>query len=68
MGTMLPSVPFAAHANLETCLAYHEPERWPAHVIAAARAGAFASDCSPAEWSQRLDALDRAILSVAKQG
>lgn len=46
--------------NLEVCLAYHG-DKWPAPVVAAARAGAFPNDAMPDEWAARLEALEEAI-------
>jgi hypothetical protein len=41
------------------------PHRWPPSVVAAARVGAFVSDCPAPEWVRRLDRLERAIKSAA---
>lgn len=46
--------------HLEVCLAYHG-DKWPAPVVAAARAGAYPGDVMPDEWAERLDALADAI-------
>lgn len=47
--------------NLRACVAYHGADRWPAWVVAAAKAGAFPNDCSPAEWAKRLDSLQKKL-------
>lgn len=47
--------------NLRACVAYHGTERWPAWVVAAAKAGAFSDDVSPAEWEKRLDKLQKKL-------
>lgn len=54
--------------NLEVCLAYHA-DKWPAPVVAAARAGAFPNDAMPDEWAARLEALDEAITgAITRRG
>lgn len=51
--------------NLEACIAYHGLEKWPSAAIAAARAGAFSDDTSPAAWADRLDRITAALDAAA---
>lgn len=48
---------FGSFHNLHECVLEHGVSAWPAWVIAAAKAGAFADDVSASHWKRRLDSL-----------
>lgn len=59
---------FDRFPNLRICLDYHKNEtRWTPAAVAAARAGAFDTDTSPAEWADRLDRLTAHLALAAKK-
>lgn len=51
------------YVNLEACINFYRTEKqWKAWTLAAARAGAFGDDdFRPAEWHDKLDALEKAL-------
>lgn len=52
---------FGSLPGLHACITYHGPTRWPAWVVAAAKAGAFPDDVTPAAWAIRLDDLAKKL-------